>query len=149
MAPQNHNEEPRSTSRILSCHYSVYEVERTRHLSCQILVVQPSPDFLRILPQIKDRCHQNASRVRFVKNPVRKPLHHLSPDLLEIERGDLGGKSNPGKIRINGGHELHAESLAILFVAIENPLQFGVSPRKELHRQDHRDLRIRSFTCSQ
>src|SRR6266702_3925397 len=114
-----------------------------RHLMLQSLMY-----LLRILPQIEDCRHQDASRVRFVKNAVRKPAHHLASDLLEVAWGDLRKNSDPGQICINRRHELHTESFAVLFTAVENPLQVGVGSREELNRQGHRDPRMRSLTCS-
>src|SRR5260221_9954892 len=111
-------------------------------------MLQPLAYPLRISPQIEDGSHQNPRRVRLVKYPVGKPLHHLPSDPLEIKRGNMRKTSDPRQIRINRHHEFHPESFAIIFEAVENLLQLGVSPGKELHRQTHRDPRMRALTSS-
>ncbi len=85
-------------------------------------MLQSLPYLLRILSQIENRCHQNPRWVRLVENPVRKPLHDLSPHRFKVARGYFWKDSDPGQIGLSRRQEFYAKSLLILFETVENPL---------------------------
>src|SRR5438034_11752172 len=100
------------------------------------------------LPQIEDSCNQNSRRVMLVKNAVWKLLHDLPSNFLEIDRSHFGKDSDARQICIQGCHEFRPESLTVVLKPIEDFLQLGIGSRKELHRQTHRDARIRVLSSS-